>query len=74
VRFGSAWPALEQIVTDEGVVLASLLESSPTLEDAIRGYADRCDATPDEVRTPVIEYIRAGLRTGMLVLEGDDGG
>jgi len=74
VRFGDAWPALEQIVADEGVVLASLLESSPDLEHAVRGYAERCDATPDEVRAPVIEYIRAGLRTGMLVVEDDDGG
>ncbi|HTO89924.1 MAG TPA: methyltransferase domain-containing protein [Candidatus Sulfotelmatobacter sp.] len=74
VRFGERWPALEQIVTDEGLVLASLLENSPDLEAAVRGYAERCDATPDEVRAPVLEYIRAGLMTGMLVMEDDHGG
>jgi len=69
VRFGAGWPALEQIVTDEGLALASLLERSPHVEDAIAGYAEMCDATPDEVRKPLLDYIRRSLLSGMLVAE-----
>jgi hypothetical protein len=67
VRFGASWPASEQAITDEGVVLASLLEKSESVEAAIAGYAELCDARPDEVRKPLLEYIRRHLLTGMLV-------
>ena len=69
VRFGPGWPALEQMVTDEGVVLASLLERSMRVEDAIAGYAGMCDAQPHEVRKPLLDYIRRSLLSGMLVIE-----
>ena len=71
VRFGPGWPALEQSVTDEGVVLASLLERSARVEDAIAGYAEMCDARPDEVRKPLLDYIRRSLLSGMLVTAED---
>ena len=67
VRFGSGWPALEQVVTDEGVVLASLLERSNRVEDAIAGYAEMCDARPDEVQKPLLDFIRRSLLSGMFV-------
>jgi len=67
VRFGPAWPALEQIVTDEGLMLSSLLERSPDVATAISGYAELCEATPAEVRAPLLAYIRQSLLGGMLV-------
>lgn len=72
VQFGPGWPALEQAVTDEGVVLASLLERSARVEDAVAGYAERCDARPDEVRRPLLDYIRRSLLSGMLVPDEEE--
>jgi len=69
VRFGPAWPAQEQIVTDEGLMLSSLLERSPDVATAIAGYAELCEATPAEVRAPLLAYIRQSLLGGMLVFE-----
>lgn len=71
VRFGAGWPALEQVVTDEGLALASLLERSADVAGAIAGYAAMCDATPEEVREPLLDYIRRSLLSGMLVIEED---
>ena len=71
VQFGAGWPALEQSVTDEGVVLASLLERCDRVEDAIAGYAEMCDARPEEVRRPLLDYIRRSLLSGMIVPEED---
>ncbi|MEO5616732.1 MAG: methyltransferase [Candidatus Eisenbacteria bacterium] len=69
VRFGAGWPALEQIVTDEGLMLASLLERSSNVAEAIDRYAEICEATPAEVRAPLLSYIRQSLLGGMLVVE-----
>ncbi len=69
VRFGSGWPALEQIVTDEGVALASLLERSATVADAVAGYAELCEGTVAEMKAPVLAYIRTSLLNGLLVFE-----
>ena len=69
VRFDPTWPALEQIVTDEGLMLASLLQRSDTVAEAIAGYAELCESTPAEVRTPLLAYIRQSLLGLMLVIE-----
>lgn len=69
VRFGPAWPALEQIVTDESLMLCSLLERSATVEAAVAGYAELCEARPAEVRAPLLKFIRESLLNGLLVFE-----
>jgi methylase of polypeptide subunit release factors len=69
VTFGPGWPALEQIVTDEGIALASLLQRSPCVDDAVAGYAEACDCAAEEVRAPVLRWVRDGLNTGLLVVE-----
>lgn len=69
VRFGPEWPALEQIVTDESLMLCSLIDRHGLVEDAVTGYAELCDATPAEVRTPLLRFIRESLLNGLLVFE-----
>ena len=53
-------------------MLASLLERSARVEDAVAGYAERCDARPDEVRRPLLDYIRRSLLSGMLVPDEEE--
>jgi predicted RNA methylase len=69
VRFGDLWPAQEQVVPEAGVALATLLERAERVADALAAYAELCEATVEEVRTPVLRYMREGLMTGMLVSE-----
>jgi hypothetical protein len=56
-------------VPEAGVALASLLQRTQRVADALAGYAELCDATVEEVRTPVLRYMREGLMSGMLVCE-----
>lgn len=47
--------------------LLELIAEHGLVENAVRGYARACEATPDEVRSQVCAFVREGLVHGWLV-------
>jgi hypothetical protein len=74
VRFGPGWPGLEQIVPEQALELAALLQRAPRVADAVAGYAEWCDSTVEAVQAPVLRYLRDGLANAMFVFDDETGG
>jgi SAM-dependent methyltransferase len=58
--------AQDQELSANTFVLVELLGAAATVGEAVDGYAERCGARPDEVRSEVLDFVRRGLAVGVL--------
>ena len=54
-------------MTDGGLALLEVLQGAPDVEHALSEFALLCNAEVSEVRKNVIDFVRAGLFSGLLV-------
>ncbi len=67
VSFGGDSPLEEQELSDGAVALLALLTGPMRVEALVRDFALACQATPDEVREQVVEFVRESLGRGLIV-------
>ena len=65
-------PQRPRIMEGYKLMMSSLLEQSDSVSEAIGRYAELCEATPGEVKKPLLEYIRQSLLGGVFVAEATD--
>ncbi len=60
--------ARDRELSPAAAALLEILAETETLADAVVGYAQACDASPDEVAGAVARFVRESLVSGLLVL------
>jgi SAM-dependent methyltransferase len=66
VRFPPDAILFDQEITEAAYVLNSVLDQSETVDEAVARYAELCGAPSEEVRAPVLNFVREGLARGTL--------
>jgi SAM-dependent methyltransferase len=67
VRFEPGALAVDQELSAASLLLLELLERAPSVDAAADAYAERCSEPPGAMRAAVLEFVRRGLTSGLLV-------
>lgn len=71
VRFESGALATDQEMSVASLLLLELLDQGPDVRSAAAAYAERIGDREEAARGPVLEFVRRGLGTGLLVPRPD---
>lgn len=70
VEFGAETLAVDQEFSEASAIVLRLLDTEPSVGEAVARYAQLCGTAPEEVRGLVLGYVRRGLAMGLLESRG----